>query len=152
MPAVTPTIAVLQLLGVIVIIGMLGVFVLLVLYWVYRILGKKINAQLDSDYKTKPGQTVSAPMTITYNVKVTYTQRGVQKTDPLRGAEVTFSLTTGDATVDGAMQKVVLTDGNGDASVVLAPVRNGHNTLKLHVAAGGKEGDEAPLNFETVHP
>jgi hypothetical protein len=141
----------LQLLGIIVIIGMLGLFALLCLFLVYLYLGRKVNAQLDSDFKTKPGQTLAQPMTVTYHVDVTYTQKGVPKTTPLKGAEVTFSLERGDANVDGAMSKVVSTDANGDASVVLSPVRNGHDTLKVHVKAGSKEGDESPLNFETVH-
>ena len=65
---------------------------------------------------------------------------------------MTFSLSTGDATVDAGSSKVVVTDGNGNASVVLSPVRNGRDTLNLHVKAGGKEGDEQPLRFETVRP
>lgn len=150
-PVVLPFLAI-HLLGVIVIIGLFGLFVLAVLFVAYLIVGRKVNAQLDSDFKTKPGQTVAAPVTVTYHVDVTYTRRGIKKTDPLEGAEVTFTLSTGDAAVDGERQKMISTDANGDASVVLTPVRNGHDSLTVHVKAGSKEGDEAPLNFETVHP
>ena len=48
------------------------------------------------------------------------------------------------------MTKVVTTDAKGEASVVLAPVQNGKDTLNLHMKAGLKEGDETPVNFETV--
>jgi hypothetical protein len=144
-------ILVIHLLGVVVVIVVLGgVFVLL--YYAYVAVFKKLNMNVDSDWKVKPPQTVAKALTITYSVTMSYTKAGKRITEPYQSAEVTFTLTTGDATVDGGTSKTVTTTANGEASVTLAPVRNGKDTLKVHLKAGLKEGDEQPVDFETVHP
>ncbi|MGD0966963.1 MAG: hypothetical protein ABR949_01650 [Candidatus Aquilonibacter sp.] len=135
----------------IVLLAVVAALLLLGAYYLYYKLIQQTNVGVDSDWKVKPPTpTLAKSVTITYAVRLTYTKGGKPQSQPYPGAIVTFSLTGPDATVDGAATKVVTTDANGEASVVLAPVQNGKDTLNLHLKAGLKEGDETPINFETV--
>jgi len=146
-----PILGAIHLVAVILIIAGVGV-VFLGLYWVYSKLFQKLDISVDSDWKIKPPNTLNRAVTITYAVTTSYNKRGKRVTEPYSGAEITFSLTGPDATVDGSQTKKITTGATGEASVQLAPVQNGTDTLNVHLKAGLKEGDETPIKFETVHP
>jgi len=130
---------------VILVIVVAGCLLILIAYFLYKMLAAK--AQLDSDYKTRPPPTLTKPAQVVYHCDVTI---GRQPTRPLPNADVTFTIVHGHATVDGAASKTVKTDANGDATVTLAPVSTGGEELRLHVEAGSKAGDETPIQFEVV--
>ena len=128
-----------------VLIVVLGGLAILVAYFLWRWIASK--AQMTTKFKTRPPAVLNAPVTITYHCDVTV---GRQPTHPLKDVEVTFSISTGDASVDGGASKTVVTGLDGDASVLLVPMKTGADSLLVHLKAGSREGDETPIPFEVI--
>lgn len=137
--------AVLHIAILLIVVG--GGVLILIGYFIYKMIAAK--AMLTSAYTAVPPPALTAPVVVTYHCDVAI---GARPPRPLPGAEVTFSVVNGNATVDGAATKLIITDANGDASVTLAPVRNGAEELRLHVEAGSRGGDETPIRFEVQKP
>jgi hypothetical protein len=81
------------------------------------------------------------------------TPQGTQgPTIPEQGAQVTFEVVTGNATVNGQTTVTVTTDVNGEATARLVGVHDGWDTLEMKVSARGQtQTDTERPRFETTH-
>jgi hypothetical protein len=110
-------------------------------------------------YTTPPPQTLTAPTQVVYTI----VQRQFQivgagpptifgNPTPFAGATLTFTVVGGNATVNGGTTATVTTDANGNATVTLAPVRDGSDSLTLTLTIGTNTAIEDAVQFEVDAP
>jgi hypothetical protein len=152
----------LALLNLIVAVGVVLVLGILLAYVFTAAVGRQVanrvtNQQVfDCSFTKSPPATLSSATVVTYNVmektvRTVGAGPGIAIGPPKawQGADITFKV-GGNSTVDGALEKTVRTDPSGNASVTLAPIRNGQDALDVHVEIGTAKGDETPQRYETV--
>jgi hypothetical protein len=151
---------------VIILIAFLGLVLLGALFAAYAYLSSHAGQSTSSVHEvsgslTSPSPfpaTVSSPVTLTYTVTGRDGQQtgagpavfaGAPKPEP--NAQVTFILSDGDASVGGQQKVTVVTNAAGIATAVLAPVKTGSDTLRMHLKAQNSEVDDTDtFRFETI--
>jgi hypothetical protein len=150
---------------VIVIFGIVLVVALIILYSWVRDLTAKIAGGSTTGTAYVGTYTTSPPPTLTAPVQVVYTvvQKQFQIVGageptifgtpmPFQGASVTFSLGADTASVNGGRSATVTTDANGNATVTLAPARDGSDSLTVTLTIGTGSFNEDPVPFEVDAP
>ena len=153
------------LLEVVVIIAVVGIILMGIIFAIGQAISSKTGTQVTTGqayvgtFTTPPPKVLTVPAPVVFNVVTKeYRQVGAAPpvisgpATPLRGASITFRLSTADASVDGGAIKVVTTDAAGNARVNLLPVRDGSDELYVNFRHGVVTADEPPVGFEVDVP